>query len=78
MPVTIVRHEPPRIAGFPTNKTIERRLSKMLDFVGRSAAHVSVLLTGDEEIRTLNRRYRKKTNPQTYFRSVFPQPDSRW
>jgi probable rRNA maturation factor len=58
--VTVTRQASLRVAGFPTNRTIERRLNKMLDFVGHPRAHVSVMLTNDEEIRLLNLRYRHK------------------
>ncbi|MDP9034119.1 MAG: rRNA maturation RNase YbeY [Myxococcota bacterium] len=42
---------------------VSRRARAMLDTLGLSNSELSILLTGDEQIRLLNRHYRKKDRP---------------
>lgn len=64
MPV-IVRRRPSvaRTANVPTSPTLKKRLVAMLDALELADAEVSVLLTDDREVRTLNRDYRGVDKP---------------
>src|SRR5260221_1903024 len=54
-------------------KEIEDRLSKMIRDLKLEDHELSVLLTGDDQIRELNRVYRKKNRPTDVL--AFPQDD---
>jgi probable rRNA maturation factor len=54
-------------------KEIEDRLSKMIRDLKLEDTELSVLLTGDDQIRELNRVYRKKDRPTDVL--AFPQDD---
>ncbi len=52
-----------RLGPGVTRKEIEHRLSRMIDDLKLGDSELSVLLTGDDQIRELNRFYRKKDRP---------------
>jgi probable rRNA maturation factor len=55
----LVRPEARAVLAAPLGRALAARLRVALRLVGRSRSQVTLLLTGDEEIRGLNRRYRK-------------------
>jgi probable rRNA maturation factor len=55
-------------------KDIEDRLSKMMRDLKLEDAELSVVLTGDDQIRELNRFYRKKNHPTDVL--AFPMEES--
>ena len=55
----VIRDEVRRLVPAPLCRDLSRRLRAALRQLGRSRSQVTVLLTGDAEIRALNRRYRK-------------------
>lgn len=52
-----------RVAGLPSNATIQRRVTRMLEALQLSKSEVSILVTDDREIRILNRDYRDTDKP---------------
>ncbi len=52
-----------RLGSGMTRKEIEQRLSRMIADLKLGDSELSVLLTGDDQIRELNRFYRKKDRP---------------
>ena len=53
-----------RQKALPINETaLKRRLGRLIREVGLSGASLSVSLVGDEEMQTLNRRYRRRGRP---------------
>jgi len=55
----VIRDEIRRLVPAPLCRGLVRRLRAALGQLGRSRSQVTLLLTGDAEIRALNRRYRK-------------------
>lgn len=55
----IARLEARKLIGADARAVLARRLRVCLKLVERQRSDVALLLTGDEEIRTLNREYRK-------------------
>ena len=55
----VIRDEVRRLVPAPLRRGLGRRLRAALRQLGRSRSQVTLLLTGDAEIRALNRRYRK-------------------
>jgi probable rRNA maturation factor len=55
----VVRPEAAALAPPAMRRQLAARLREALRMLGRSRSQVSVLLTGDDEIRALNRHYRK-------------------
>jgi probable rRNA maturation factor len=55
----VVRPEATALAPPAMRRQLVARLREALRVLGRSRSQVSILLTCDEEIRALNRRYRK-------------------
>jgi probable rRNA maturation factor len=55
----LVREEVRGGLAAPLRRALAARLRAALGLLGRSRSQVTVLLTGDEEIRALNLRYRK-------------------
>ncbi len=55
----VVRAEVAALAPTAMRRQLGARLRQALRVLGRSRSQVSVLLTGDDEIRALNRHYRK-------------------
>jgi probable rRNA maturation factor len=55
----VIRDEVRRLVPAPLRRGLGRRLRAALSQLGRSRSQVTLLLTGDGEIRALNRRYRK-------------------
>ena len=52
-----------RLGAGLSRKEIEQRLSRMMTELKLQDAELSVVLTGDDQIRELNRFYRKKDRP---------------
>lgn len=52
-----------RLGAGLTRREIEQRLSRMMTELKLQDAELSVVLTGDDQIRELNRFYRKKDRP---------------
>jgi probable rRNA maturation factor len=55
----LVRSEARKLLAPASGRVLVTRLRAALRLLGRSGCEVTLLLTGDEEIRTLNRNYRK-------------------
>jgi len=55
----LVRPQVARLLPAALRRRLGRRLRAALRLLGRSRSQVTLLLTGDAEIRALNRRYRK-------------------
>jgi probable rRNA maturation factor len=55
----MVRAEARKLLGTSVRATLAKRLRTCLRLIDRSRSDVALLLTGDEEIRALNRNYRK-------------------
>jgi probable rRNA maturation factor len=55
----LVRPEVPKLLAPASGRLLGTRLRAALRLLGRTRCEVALLLTGDEEIRSLNRNYRK-------------------
>lgn len=55
----VIREGVRRLVPAPVRRNLRRRLRAALGQLRRSRSHVTLLLTGDDEMRALNRRYRK-------------------
>ena len=67
-----------RQKALPINETaLKRRLGRLLRESGLAGAELSVSLVGDEEMRTLNRRYRRRDRPANVLSFPLDEGDPR-